>query len=76
MQQQEIAVRIRRFKPNKNRVKLPPLITEEEKQLRKETKMVVEAATVKASENFVLDILDDIATEEAEKLVLKKMPEL
>ena len=37
---------------------------------------MVKAATVKASENFVEDLLDDIATEEAEKLVLKKIPEI
>ena len=36
----------------------------------------MQAAATKASENLILDLLDDIATEEAEKLVLKKIPEL
>ena len=40
------------------------------------TQQVVKAATVKASENLVMDLIDDIATEEAEKLVLKKIPEI
>ena len=37
---------------------------------------MVKAATIKASENLVMDLIDDIATEEAEKLVLQKMPEI
>ena len=57
-------------------MKLAPINTEEEKELRRMTTQVVKAATVKASENLVLDLIDDIATEEAEKLVLQKMPEI
>ena len=37
---------------------------------------MVEAATVKASENLIFDLIDEIATEEAEKRVIEKIPEI
>ena len=37
---------------------------------------MVQAVTAKASEFLIWDLIDDIATEEAEKLVLKKIPEI